>query len=402
MGDKITLTAVVGGRPNIMKMAPVLRGLEAHNRTAGPRLAVRLVHTGAANDPRLNDTSWGDVHMPAPELHLGVAGGSPAEQCARMLSALDRHFAAEPSDGVLVAGDGEAALAGALAAAKRRLPVFHIEAGLRARDRSLPEEINRTVIDALSTLLFTPSPDASANLLREGRPPEQVVCAGNVMIDNLLYHLQRCRESDVLERLGLAAGVGYGGVAVAPRYVVLILYRAENTSSREVLAGILKTLSGVARGVPVIFPVSPLLRKKLEDWGLDDYYTDLTARLESFGGASPGLPTGLYIVPPIPYLDFLRLFGSAEAVVTDSGGVQEETTALGIPCLTLRDETDRPITVTEGSNRLVGRDRERLRVELLAALGGHGKHGRVPAQWDGRAAGRIVNALAAYYRREGR
>lgn len=410
MGGTITLAAVVGGRPNLMKTAPVLRAIEMYNCAyPAPRLSIKLVHTGLPNDPRLTDTSWMDVQMPTPDVHLGVGHSSAAEQIARTMMALERYLSAEPVHGVLVVGDGDASAAGALVGAKRGLPVFHVEAGLRSRDLSMPEEVNRVVVDAVARLLFTPSLDASANLRASGRLPGDIVCVGNVMVDNLYHHLSRCKASDVLLRLGLLAPVALGGaapahaaaggsaVAVVPRYVVVTLQRPENTERRVVMAGLLQTANGVARTAPVIFPVSHALRKRLEEWGFDDYYTDLTARLESYGGESPALPSGLYIVPPIPYLDFLRLLSEATVVITDSGGIQEETTAMGIPCLTVREETERPITVTEGTNRLVGLDRERLRVETLAALSGHGKRGKVPVLWDGHAAERVAKALGEYY-----
>lgn len=405
MGGMVTLAAVVGGRPNLMKTAPVLRAIEQYNRAyPAPRLGVKLVHTGLPNDPRLTDTSWMDVQMPTPDVHLGVGNAAAAEQIARVMMALERYLASEPVQGVVVVGDSDASAAGALVAAKRGLPVFHIEAGLRSRDMTMPEEVNRVVVDAVARLLFTPSLDASANLTAAGRHAGDIVCVGNVMVDNLYHHLTRCKSSDVLLRLGLLTPMAAAGmpaavvpVAAVPRYVVVTLQRPENTERREVMAGLLQTANGVARTAPVIFPVSHGLRKRLEDWGLDDYYTDLTARLESYGGESPALPSGLYIVPPIPYLDFLRLLSESTVVVTDSGGIQEETTAMGIPCLTVRDETERPITVTEGTNRLVGHDRERLRVETLAALSGHGKRGKVPVLWDGHAAERIAKALGEYY-----
>lgn len=405
MGGMVTLAAVVGGRPNLMKTAPVLRAIEQYNRAyPAPRLGVKLVHTGLPNDPRLTDTSWMDVQMPTPDVHLGVGNASPSEQIARVMLALERYLATEPLHGVVVVGDSDASAAGALVAAKRGMPVFHIEAGLRSRDLSMPEEVNRVVVDSVARLLFTPSLDASANLTAAGRRPGDVVCVGNVMVDNLYHHLSRCKSSDVLLRLGLLASMAPAGgsaaampVAAVPRYVVVTLQRPENTERRDVMAGLLQTANGVARTAPVIFPVSHGLRKRLEDWGLDDFYTDLTARLESYGGESPALPSGLYIVPPIPYLDFLRLLSEATVVITDSGGIQEETTAMGIPCLTVREETERPITVTEGTNRLVGHDRERLRVETLAALSGHGKRGKVPVLWDGHAAERIAKALGEYY-----
>ncbi len=405
MSHTVTLTAVVGGRPNLMKMAPIVRAVEAHNRSgAWPRFQLRLVHTGLANDPRLHDTTWGDLQMPQPDVHLGVGSASSTEQTARMMIALDRFLSESPGHGVIVVGDSEAALAGALAAAKHRVPVFHVEAGLRSGDRSMPEEVNRVVTDTLAVQHFTPSPDANENLVREGVAPETVRCVGNVMIDNLFCHLQRSLQSDVLERLGLVVetvtpmGVSVVRTGMVPRFGVITLSRPENIGNPEVLGSILQTLNGVARHGPIIFPAGPATRKRIEQLDLDDYVADLSARLESFGGeTAPGLPPGLYTVPSMAYLDFLRLLSKATVVITDSGGMQEETTAMGIPCITLRDETERPVTISEGTNVLVGHDRLRLRQEAVAAFSGHGKRGRIPHLWDGHASERVVKGLAAWF-----
>lgn len=409
MGEEIVLAAVVGGRPNLMKMSPVLRAFEAYHNAGGyPQFRVRLVHTGLPNDPRLNDTSWGDVQMPRPDIHLGVGAGTSCEQIARSMLAFERMLNQEHVGGVVVVGDSEAAVAAAWVAAKKGIPIFHVESGLRSGDLKQSDEVNRVITDSLSSRLLTPSPDANENLLREGCAADAISCVGNVMVDNLMQNLERSKHSDVLERLGLIQErVGVGAAtsvleACVPKYGVLSLTRPENLERPEVLAGILQTMNGVARSAPVMFPIPATTRKKLEDWELDDYFTDLTARLESFGGGSPGLPPGLYTVPPISYLDFLRLLSKATVVITDSGGIQEETTAMGIPCLTLREETERPITVTEGTNSLVGSDRNRLRREALAALSGHGKKGRIPHFWDGHAAERVTSIIAAYYRKPGR
>ncbi len=401
-GKTVTLAAVVGNRPNLMKMAPVIRAIQQRDHLDGPRLDVRLMYTGTANDARLHDTSFGDLQMPQPDICLGVGKCSATEETARIMMGFERAIRAESIDGLIVVGDSNATLACTLVAARARLPVFHVEAGLRSADARLPEEINRKVTDSLSTLLFTSSEDVHQNLEREGIRPEAMFCVGNAMVDNLFYHLERSRTSDVLERLGLSAqGVATAGIPVAmkPRYGVITLTRAENVDAPGTLRGILQTLCGVSRVAPIVFPASEATRRQIEQLELDDFVADLTARLESFGGASPLLPPGLYTVPPMAYLDFLRLLSSSTVVFTDSGGIQEETTAMGIPCITLREDTERPITVAEGTNVLVGADRDRLRREALAAFAGHGKQGRMPRLWDGHAADRIMDRVAAFYRR---
>lgn len=408
MAETIVLTAVVGGRPNLMKMAPIVRAIELHNRHGAlPRLQLCLVHSGLPNDPRLTDTTWGDLQMPQPDVHLGVGNGGATEQTAKIMIALQRFLNENPSDGVLVVGDSEAALAGSLTAAKARLPIFHVEAGLRSGDKSMPEEINRMITDSLAALRLTPSPDADANLIGEGAQPHTVQCVGNVMIDNLFCHIQRSRHSDVLERLGLVVehvtpmGMATVQVGEVPRFGVITLTRPENLERPEALGSILRTLTGVSRMGPLVFPASTATRKRIEELDLDDYVADLSARLESNGGLSPGLPPGLYTLPPMAYLDFLRVLSESAVVFTDSGGIQEETTAMGIPCITLRDETERPITVSQGTNILVGQDRERLRQEGIAAFSGHGKRGRIPHLWDGHASERVVAGIVGYYRTGG-
>lgn len=396
----VILAAVVGGRPNLMKMAPILRAIDQFNRSHGRRFETRLIHAGLPNDPRLTDTSWGDVQMPLPDINLGVAAARPNEQTARIMLAIDRVLGHEHFDGVIVVGNSDAALASAIVAARARLPVFHVEAGLRSSAET-PEDVNRRLCDSLSTLLFTPSEDADANLQREGYDPHQIVRVGNVMIDNLIYHLARSHNSNVLDRLGLIADRVIAGHPTMPpsppKYGVLTLSRPENIEDSHALGNILQTLSGVSRLAPIVFVANAATRKRIEQLELEDFVADLTARIESFGGTSPSLPPGLYTVPPLAYLDFLRLLSQATVVFTDSGGIQEETTAMAIPCLTLLEETERPITVQEGTNRLVGKNRDLLRREALAALSGHGKQGRVPELWDGHAAERLVESLAQYY-----
>lgn len=390
---EVRMTAVVGGRPNVMKMAAIMRAAAAHNAQGrSPRFNIRLVHAGAANDSRLSDTAWEDVRIAEPAAHLGVGAGSGIEQTARIMLAFEKECAHE-AEGVIVVGDGEASFACAFVAAKKGLPVFHVEAGLRSGNMAATEEINRILTDKIAVRRFAPGTGAAENLLREGADKKSVVCVGNVMIDTLLHNMARSAESTVLERLGLVAGAG---VALATRYAVLSLRRPENLSAAG-LGSILQSLSGVARLAPMVVPLSAISRKGFDSSSLDEFVTDLTARLESTGTDAPALPAGIYTVPPIAYLDFLRLLSRASLVITDSGGIQEETTVIGIPCLTLRDETERPVTVTEGTNTLVGKDRERLRREAIAALSGNGKRGRAPSLWDGHAAERVITALAAYY-----
>jgi UDP-N-acetylglucosamine 2-epimerase (non-hydrolysing) len=350
------LLHVVGARPNYMKAASVMRAVGDDGR-----FAQVLVHTGQHYDAAMNDVFFSDLGLPAPDHYLGVGGGSHAEQTARVMIAFEHVLAAERPDRVVVVGDVNSTLAAALVAVKRGVPVDHVEAGLRAFDRSMPEEINRLVTDALADLLFTHSPEAREHLLREGRPAAAVHYVGNVMVDALDRHLPAARARPTLREAGLERG----------GYAVLTLHRPSNVDDPPTLARLLEIVGDVARELPVIFPVHPRTQARL-------------------AGAA-GLPPRLVLMPPRGYLDFIALLDGAKLVLTDSGGVQEETTALGVPCLTLRENTERPITCALGTNVLVGRDRRRVQAALRDIFDGRAGRGQRPPLWDGRAAERIVD-----------
>ncbi len=350
---------VVGARPNFMKVAPIVRAMER-----SPGFASRLVHTGQHYDPAMSRVFFEELDLPAPDLHLGVGSGTHAAQTARVLIAFERVLIDERPDLVIVVGDVNSTLACALAAAKLHVPVAHVEAGLRSRNFAMPEELNRLLTDRLSSYLFTPSADADHNLIAEGHDPGRIHRVGNVMIDSLLRHRSEAeRRSQVLATLGLASR----------QYGVLTLHRPETVDHPERLASALAAVGRVASLLPVVYPVHPRTRKLLDPAALDG---------------------NLRLLEPLGYLDFLKLMDHALLVLTDSGGIQEETTVLGIPCLTLRRETERPITVSEGTNTVVGLDSEQILAEIRRILRGEGKTGRVPELWDGRAAERLVAVLA--------
>ncbi len=357
---------VVGARPNFMKVAPVLRAVERAGFAEN-----RLVHTGQHYDFAMSDVFFVDLGMPRPDLFLGVGSGSHAEQTAKVMIGFEKLLLEERPDLVVVAGDINSTLACALVAAKLQLPSAHVEAGLRSFDRTMPEEVNRIVTDRLSELLLTPSADADEHLLREGTDPARIHRVGNVMIDSLLAHLPRAEERRVPESLGLMPG----------GYAVLTLHRPANVDDPGVLAGLLDAVAELQEAIPVVFPVHPRTRKMLAAAGLE-------ARL----AALPGLRT----CEPLGYLEFLGLTSRARLVLTDSGGLQEETTALGIPCLTLRENTERPVTVAEGTSTLVGRDPRRIVAAAREVLAGRGKAGRIPDLWDGRAAERIAEVFRRF------
>lgn len=350
---------VAGTGRNFMKAAPIAAAMAEH-----PGFAPRLVHTGQHHDPAMSKVFFEELGLPVPDVHLGIGSGSHAVETARILIACERLLLADRPDLVLVVGDVDSTLAGALAAAKIGIPVAHVEAGLRSRNFALPEELNRLLTDRIARHLFTPSADADQNLLAEGHDPARIHRVGSVTIDTLVRHRRAAAaRSHILADLGLA-----------PRsYAVLTLHRPETVDHPERLAAALTAVRRVAAEVPVIYPVHPLTQRHIADLGPNSHLT---------------------LLEPLGYLDFLALMDQAVLVLTDSGGIQEETTVLGIPCLTLRGETARPITVSEGTNVVVGLDAELILAESHRILHGAGKQGRIPALWDGHAAERIVAVLA--------
>jgi UDP-N-acetylglucosamine 2-epimerase (non-hydrolysing) len=356
------ITHVVGARPNFMKIAPVMRALGQREN-----LAQRLVHTGQHYDPSMSDVFFAELDLPVPDVFLEVGSLPQGAQTAAVLQRFEELLlAGPPPDWVVVSGDVNSSLAAALAAVKLHVRVTHIEAGLRSYDRTMPEELNRVCIDQLSDLLLTPSPDADDNLKREGIPADRIRLVGNVMIDTLKRELPRARRSNVLETLGLTARA----------YSVLTLHRPSNVDDSATLGRVMSALAPLAAERPMIFPVHPRTRKRLLEFGTEP-------------------PAGLRLIDPLGYLDFLRLSDAAALVLTDSGGIQEETTVLGVPCLTLRKNTERPITVSQGTNTLVGLDDSLIVAQGQLALRGKGKVGRVPDLWDGHAAERIADVLLA-------
>lgn len=357
------LSLVAGARPNFMKIAPVIRAIEA----TGGRLDYRLVHTGQHYDAGMSDVFFSDLGIPTPHHALGCGGGTHAEQTARIMVAFEALCSRERPDMVLVVGDVNSTLACSIVAKKLCIPVAHIEAGLRSGDMTMPEEINRMVTDAISDLYFVTEPSGEAHLLAEGRARERIHFVGHVMIDNLLHELARVGPPGAeVEALLQQAGPDYG---------VVTLHRPANVDDPATLRRILGALSELARDLPLIFPVHPRTRTAMEAGG-------------------QALPPGLITCPPLGYRDFLSIWPRARLVLTDSGGLQEETTALGVPCVTLRENTERPITLSEGSNTLAGSDPGRILAAARAALALKGPGAaRRPALWDGRAAERIVAVL---------
>lgn len=368
------IDCIVGARPNFVKIAPIMRALA---RREG--LMARLIHTGQHYDFVMNAVFFQELGIPAPDINLEIGSGSGTEQTARIMLALEPVFEAARPDLLMVVGDVNSTVAATLVAAKLGIPVAHVEAGLRSFDRSMPEEINRLVTDRLSDLLFATEKAALENLARENVPLEQVALVGNVMIDSLFACLERAAPPQ--ETFGeIGASPAFLNAAAEKGFGFVTLHRPSNVDDPETLGAMLKALAGISADLPLVFPIHPRTRAVIAKSGLG------------------GLIATDHIVtaPPLSYLRAIGLMRAARLVITDSGGVQEETTALGVPCLTARENTERPITIEEGTNTLIGADPAALTQAVRDILANGGKAGRVPPLWDGKAAERIAEAAHAF------
>lgn len=362
-----TVLCVVGARPNFMKIAPIMRAFNAHGA-----LRSRLLHTGQHYDHDMKHAFFEQLSIPEPDVDLGVGSGSHALQTAEIMRRFEPVLDAEQPDAVLVVGDVNSTIACALVAVKKQIPVVHVEAGLRSYDRAMPEEINRVLTDQISDVLFTTEHGAEINLTREGIAPERIHFVGNVMIDTLLHHVKRAVPAGhTLEKYGAVALESYG---------LVTLHRPSNVDNPHTLRTLMEVLREASDALPLVFPLHPRTRSRIEA-------ANLLRILDT---------PRITMTPPLGYLEMLGLMVHAKLVLTDSGGVQEETTALGVPCLTLRDNTERPITVEQGTNTVVGTDPERIHAAFMGIVREGGKAGRVPELWDGKAALRIATALSAW------
>ena len=361
---------VVGARPNFMKMAPILRAFAARV----PAVRSLLVHTGQHYDADMNDRLFVDLRLPVPDINLEVGSGTHAVQTADVMRRFEPVVDANNPSCVVVVGDVNSTLACALVAAKKGVPVAHVEAGLRSFDRSMPEEVNRVLTDQIADLLYTTERVAHDNLAREGVDPQRAHFVGNVMIDSLLANRAHALPlADTLQRAGVAAS----SFDASNGYGVVTLHRPSNVDRADVLGPLLGVLRDVSERLPLVFALHPRTRGNIQRFGLNELVAGKR----------------IVVLPPQGYLEMLGLMTGATLVLTDSGGMQEETTALGVPCLTLRENTERPITIEQGTNTLVGRDRDAILREVEEILAGRGKRGRVPELWDGRAAERIAAHL---------
>ena len=368
----IKLLIIAGARPNFMKVAPIIKAITAHNarcRDGEVRLNFSLVHTGQHYDQKMSDIFFEELGIPAPDINLGVGSGSHAVQTANIMARFEPVCLEQKPGWVVVVGDVNSTMACTLVCSKLGIKVAHVEAGLRSYDRTMPEEINRIVTDSLADLLLTPSSDANDNLKREGIPESKIRLVGNVMIDTLAANLQKARSSGILTKLGLQKKA----------FAYVTLHRPSNVDDPANLNSIMSGLNRLAGQLPVVFPMHPRTHKMLAQFGI-----------------APAANGGMKILEPVGYYDSICLTENARLVLTDSGGLQEESTYFRTPCLTLRPNTERPITITMGSNRLT--DSSRLSADIQETLNGKEELGQVPPLWDGKAAERIVQALAEHHR----
>lgn len=383
------LMSIAGARPNFMKLAAIARAVAEYNTSNAPEgrtIIHRIVHTGQHYDQKMSEGFFDDLGIPKPDINLEVGSGSHAVQTAEIMKRFEPVLLAEQPDVLLVVGDVNSTIACTLVASKieygknsaglppsRKRPVIvHVEAGLRSFDRDMPEEINRILTDAISDLLFITEQSGADNLRQEGVGPEKIHFVGNVMIDTLRQHLEKARQSTIKEHL-----------AVQGAYGLVTLHRPSNVDSPDTLLPLVQCLHEISHGIQLLFPLHPRTRNNMERFGM----------LEKLL-ANPRI----IVTEPLGYLDFLKLIQDATLVITDSGGIQEETTVLGVPCITLRQNTERPVTVTEGSNYLIGTDPEKIMHTAREVLSGSSKKGRIPKYWDGQAGQRIIAILAAHCR----
>lgn len=373
-----------------------MRAIHVHNDKNRIKIQPFLVHTGQHYDLNMSDSFFKELNLPKPGVYLGVGSGTHGEQTGKILIEFEKVLFKERPDLVIVVGDVNSTVAGTLASVKLRIPVAHVEAGLRSFDRRMPEEINRIVTDSLSDYLFTTSPEADENLMREGILKEKVFPVGNIMIDSLLFNLEEAKKTDILDRLALRRKSLDESSIPETEYCLLTLHRPANVDQKESLNRIVKGLLTISSKLPVIFPIHPRTLKQVIKFGMESSFEIHPSPHLDSGDYYNGnyLKAKIHCFEPFSYLEFLNLMANAKVVLTDSGGIQEETTVLGVPCITLRDTTERPITLTQGTNVLARNDAKKIVREVEKVLEGKKRKATCPSFWDGHTAERIVRILS--------
>ncbi|MEI6748675.1 MAG: non-hydrolyzing UDP-N-acetylglucosamine 2-epimerase [Bacteroidales bacterium] len=359
----VKILVIAGARPNFMKIAPIM-----HAMKASKRLEPILVHTGQHYDVQMSSMFFEELQIPLPDISLEVGSDTQARQVARIMEKFEPVCAEHKPQAILVVGDVNSTMACSIVAAKMDIRIIHVEAGIRSRDRSMPEEINRMVTDAITDILLPPSRDAVENLLAEGHPASKIHMVGNIMIDTLLNSRSKVKQSDILDKLGLKEN----------GFVSLTLHRPSNVDNEENFKKILAALEVIQQEIPIVFPIHPRTRKMIAELGLSDYIAGMK---------------NLILSEPMGYFDFGKLISASRFVLTDSGGIQEETTVYGIPCITLRENTERPVTAWEGTNELAGCDTQKIISFARKIMDGKWKKGNIPELWDGHTAERIIQVL---------
>jgi len=378
------ITIVAGARPNFMKIAPIIHAIE-RQKIKDKSIKYRLVHTGQHYDRNMSDSFFEDLNIPEPDVNLGCNGGTQAEQTAAIMVAFEKELIANPADLVMVVGDVTSTMACSIVAKKLNIKVAHVEAGIRSFDLTMPEEINRMVTDTLTDYFFTTTELAGSNLRKNGVPDERIFFVGNVMIDTLLSNRHRFKKPKIWDEIGLEKG----------NYLVITLHRPNNVDNELQLKSLLEAIIGSSRGIPVVFPVHPRTAKVIQSLRPSVSPSLSLSVPPSLSPSVPqslshSVPESLSLTEPLGYLEFNYLVEHSKAVITDSGGITEETTVMGIPCMTLRDNTERPETITIGTNELIGTDPSGIKPVLDKLFGGEWKRGRIPKLWDGKASERII------------
>ena len=384
MSNNLKWIIVAGARPNFMKIAPLIKEIgrynEALNKDSSAVIPI-LVHTGQHYDERMSKVFFEDLGLPKPDIDLGIGSASHAVQAGKIMISFEKVCLEEKPDLVIVVGDVNSTMACALVAVKLGIKVAHVEAGLRSFDRSMPEEINRIVTDSISDYLFTTCKDANENLKREGVSENKIFFVGNLMVDTLLSHKDKADKSPILEILDLVIGTG------VKDYALLTLHRPSNVDIQGTFQGIIESIHELSKNIPVVFPAHLRTQKQIKAFGIEKYFHDSSLSHNS---------KGILLIDPLGYLDFLKLMENARLVLSDSGGIQEETTILGIPCLTIRENTERPVTIREGTNNLIGTNPNKIMSHAMDILRTKKRAGSRPDLWDGKAAQRIIRLIMNY------